>query len=594
MTIQPIKRIPYGIADYRRLREDHHYYVDKTRFIPLIEAAPYYLFCIRPRRFGKTLWLTLLDYYYDINAKDEFDALFGDTYIGQHPTPARNSYLTLTLNFANVDPDLNLLRHSFETYGAVMVENFMQRYQKFFSAAEFQAVAEAETIDQKLQRMFAYVALKRHKLYLFIDEYDNFANTILSKHGEQAYRELTHGAGFFRHFFNMLKGATTGRAGGLTRLFITGVSPLAMDDVSSGFNIGTSITLDARFNEMLGFTEEEVRAMLAYYQERGSFTLNMPESLTLMREWYNNYYFSAEAKNNVYNSDMVLYFVNAALNRTELPKDLIDQNIRIDYGKLRHLMNVDKRLNGNFSQLRSIIETGEVESNIVVSFPVERMLQRENFISLLVYFGLLTFAGEKGGLPRLRIPNLTVKDLLYGFIRDGFRDVDVFRVDPWRLSNFLSDMAYQGAWQPFFDFLAAEIKEQTSIRDYLNGEKVIQGFLLASLNVSHFFLTWPEHEMGGGFVDLYLEPFLARYPDMRFGYLIELKYIARSDYNAKKLKEKITEADTQFKKYANAGAPWARIRKVAAQVGLKCLVMVYNGWELVYREEWQANVNPAT
>ncbi|MEZ4865494.1 MAG: AAA family ATPase [Caldilineaceae bacterium] len=582
MTIQSLKRIPYGLADYRRMREDNAYYVDKTRFIPLIEAAPYYLFCIRPRRFGKTLWLTLLDYYYDVNEKENFDALFGDTFIGQHPTADRNTYLTLTFNFANIDPDLSRLRDSFEEYGAVMIENFMQRYQALFSAEERQTVATTDTTEQKLRRLFAYSAYKRYKLYLFIDEYDNFANTILTQHGEHAYRELTHGAGFFRYFFNLLKGATTGRTGGLTRLFITGVSPIVMDDVSSGFNIGTNITLDARFNEMIGFTEEEVRTMLTYYRGGGAFSLDLEATLVLMRTWYNNYHFSPETQPALYNSDMVLYYMNAALNRTELPKNLIDQNIRIDYTKLRHLMHVDKRLNGNFSQLQAIIETGEVSSNVVLSFPLERMLQRENFLSLLLYFGLLTFAGEQAGRPLLRIPNRTVKDLLYGFIRDGFQDVNVFRVDPWRLSNLLSDMAYLGEWHSFFDFLAAEIKQQTSIRDYLNGEKVIQGFLLSYLNVSHFFLTWPEHEMGGGFVDLYLEPFLARFPDMRFGYLIELKYIARSEYTANKLKEKIDEAKAQFKKYAND----ERIRHVAAQLPLKCLILIYNGWELVHRDEW--------
>lgn len=584
MITQPLKRIPYGIADYRRMREDNMYYVDKTRFIPLVEAAPYYLFCIRPRRFGKTLWLTLLDYYYDVNEKENFDTFFGDTYIGQHPTPTRNSYLTLTLNFANIEPEIATIRQSFEAYGAVMIENFMQRYAQFFSDEERQTIAGTETTAQKLQRMFAYVALKRLKLYLFIDEYDNFANTILVNHGEQAYRALTHGAGFFRYFFNLLKGATTGRAGGLTRLFITGVSPIVMDDVTSGFNIGTNVSQDARFNEMFGFSEEEVRSLLSYYQAAGVYVLNVEDSITVMRDWYDHYRFGKTATLPNYNSDMVLYFLENAINERTWPENLVDPNIRIDYGKLRHLMHVDKRLNGNFSQLQSILETGEVESNVVLSFPVERMVQRENFLSLLVYFGLLTFAGETRGLAQLRIPNLTVRDLLYGFIRDGFRDVDVFRLDPWRLSNLLSEMAYRGDWRPFFDHVAGAVKEQTSIRDYLNGEKVIQGFLLAYLNVTHFFLTWPEHEMGGGFVDLYLEPFLARYPDMQFGYLIELKYVARSEYNAEKLQEKIAEAETQFQKYAND----ERIAKVAQQLPLKCLILVYSGWELVYREEWRA------
>ncbi|MEZ4867600.1 MAG: AAA family ATPase [Caldilineaceae bacterium] len=581
MSNPPLKRIPYAIADYRRLREENGYYVDKTRFIPLIEAAPFYLFFIRPRRFGKTLWLTLLDYYYDINEKENFGTLFGDTYIGQHPTSNRNSYLTLTFNFAAIDPDPQMLRASFEDYGVAVTSNFLRRYAQFFTPAEQDEINKLTVTEHRLRRIFSYVAEKRLNLYLLIDEYDNFANTVLTTAGEQSYRELTHGSGFFRHFFTMLKSATTGRMGGLSRLFITGVSPIVMDDVTSGFNIGTNISLDGRFNELMGFTAAEVRRLLADYHVPDLLKLSMDETLALMQEWYNHYRFGATAEPTIFNSDMVLYFVNSVRNEQKVPAQLLDQNIRIDYGKLRHLMSVSKRLNGNFNLLRSVLENGETVSTVVPSFPLERLLQRENFISLLVYFGLLTFAGEQEGASLLKIPNRTVRDLLYSFIRDGFADVDIFRLDLWRLGRLLQGMAYRGEWQEFFDYLAAEIKAQTSVRDYLNAEKVIQGFLLAYVNVSHLFLTWSEREMGSGFVDLYLEPFLARYPDMQFGYLIELKYIARSDYNDAKRKEKIAEAETQFKKYAHD----ARIQQMASQVNLKYLILVYNGWELVYREE---------
>ena len=220
---------------------------------------------------------------------------------------------------------------------------------------------------------------------------------------------------------------------------------------------------------------------------------------------------------------------------------------------------------------------------MVSSFSLERLLHRENFISLLLYFGLLSFAGEWEGEPLLRIPNRTIKDLMYSNIRDGFRDVAVFRLDLWQLGNLLRGMAYRGEWQVVFDFLAAAIQQQTSVRDYLNGEKVIQGFLLAYLNVTHFFLTWSEKEMGGGFVDLYLEPFLARYPDMQSGYLIELKYIPRGEFSEARLQEKIAEAEGQLRKYADD----ERIAQVAGQVTLQKLVIIFKGWELVYREAWR-------
>ena len=262
-----------------------------------------------------------------------------------------------------------------------------------------------------------------------------------------------------------------------------------MDDVTSGFNIGSNMSLDASFNEMMGFTGEEVSDLLGYYHSAGVFTLDKGESLASMQEWYNNYRFSRTAVARLYHPEMALYFLGKVVDQRAWPDQLIDPNIRIDYGKLRHLMLVDRRLNGNFSLLQSLIQNGEIAGNVALSFPLERILQPENFISLLLYFGLLTFSGEQAGRPLLRIPNLAIRELLYGFIRDGFQEVSIFRVDPWRLTSLLSDMAYRGEWRPFFALLASEIEQQTSIRDYLNGEKVIQGFLLAYLNVSNFFLT---------------------------------------------------------------------------------------------------------
>ena len=581
MSKQAPKRIPYGISDFRRMQTDNAYYVDKTHFIPTIEAAPYYLFFIRPRRFGKSLWMSVLQHYYDVNTKDDFETLFGDTYIGQNPTAERNSYLVLSLNFAMVNPDQAYLHDSFETHGKILISGFLERYSRFFSEQEQQAVQAHSQMADQLQQILFYAGEKGLKVYLFIDEYDNFANTILSIQGQQAYHDLTHGDGFFRYFFNLLKGTTGGQFTGLARLFITGVSLITMDDVTSGFNIGDNVSTAPQFNEMVGFTDDEARAMVTHYHDAGALSLDVEAAMATMRRWYNNYRFAPNAQSQLFNSDMVLHFIKEAIREDAIPRHLIDQNIRIDYQKLRHLITVDKQLNGNFSQLRTIIETNEVVSQVSPGFPLKQLTARENFISLLYYFGLLTFAGEREGEPLLQIPNLTVKDLMYSYIRDGFDDVDVFRVDPWQLSTFVRGMAYRGEWQPFFEFLAAKIQEQTSIRDYLNGEKVIQGFLLAYLNVSHFFHIWSEKEMGGGFVDLYMEPFLARYPDMTYGYLIELKYIPRGEFSKKRLQTEITNAATQLRRYASD----VRIQKVANQTTLKKLALVYNGWELVHLSE---------
>ncbi len=580
--MQPVKRIPYGISDYQRMKADGMYYVDKTRYIPLIEAAPYYLFFIRPRRFGKSLLLSLLGAYYDVNAADEFEVLFGDTWIGRHPTPERNSYLVMSFNFAVVNPDPRRVQDSFEANGRAVVRDFLSRYRRFFDVHAQEAILALPTIEDMLRETFFYANRKGLRIYLLIDEYDNFANTILTTAGERAYHELTHEAGFFRYFFNLLKGATSGTMGAIGRMFITGVSPITMDDVTSGFNIGDNISLEPDFNALLGFTEEEVREVLSYYREReGLAGLAVDEALETMRTWYGRYRFATRATEYLFNTDMVWYFVKQALRQGGMPDTLLDQNVRTDYGKLRHLLTVDRRLNGNFGRLREIIESGETVGNVAVSFPLERLTSAENFVSLLYYMGLLTFDGIRDGLPVLRIPNLTIRELMYGFLRDGYYETNVFRVEPGRLAELLGQMAYRGEWRGFFDFLAEQVGKQTSVRDYLNGEKVIQGFLLAYLNVSTLFVPWSEREMGGGFADIYLEPSLARYPDIGYGYLIELKYLGRGEDKEARMPQLIAEAEAQVRRYLAD----ERIRAVAERVRLKGVVLVYHGWELVYCEE---------
>ncbi|MEM7539691.1 MAG: AAA family ATPase [Chloroflexota bacterium] len=581
MPNEPIKRIAYGTGDIHRMRVKNGYYVDKTHYIPLFEDASDYIFLIRPRRMGKTLWLTTLQRYYDINLADEFEWLFGHTYIGQNPTPEANSYLMVTLNFANVNPALNKIEDSFEQNGRNEVESFVRRYANFFDESQREKILAGANLTDCLQRIFDHADQNGLNVYLLIDEYDNFANNVLVTEGEAAYHSLTHGDGFFRFFFNLLKGATAGQISGLTRLFITGVSPVTMDDVTSGFNIGDNISLDLQFNELVGFTEEDVRQLCTYYHDVGKLSLDVDDCLDLMHLWYDNYRFSQSANTHVFNSDMVIYFIRQAIRNQEVPRYLIDDNVRIDYGKLRHLMSIDQKLNGNFSILRSIIETGEIASHIVPSFPLSRLLDRVNFISLLYYFGLLSFRDENGGFPRLQIPNLTIRHLMYGYIRDAYHDVNVFRVDVYTFSTYLERMASHGEWEPVFQFLSGEIQKQTAVRDYLSAEKVVQGFLLAYLNICDYFLIWSEKDMNSGFVDLYVEPFTARYPGAKYAYLIELEYITRSNFSKTELKKKIAEATKQLDQYAND----VRIQAVASKMPVKKIMLVYNGWELVHQAE---------
>ncbi len=568
------KKIPYGISSYKTIRQDNCYYVDKTRYIPQIEEAGNFLFLIRPRRFGKSSFLTVLESYYDIARKDEFDFLFSGTYIADHPTPEKNSLMILKFNFSQVSPDPDEVEESFHGHAETCFFFFGKKYREFLDDDYFEMMAEHRKAHQKLEFLLNYAGSKGLKVYVLIDEYDNFTNTILSTAGQEKYHDLTHGAGFFRFFFNILKGGGDQTDSGIGRLFITGVSPVTMDDVTSGFNIGQNISLYPEFNELLGFTEQDVAEVLEHYEISGA---DSDRITGLMKEWYNNYRFSCRAKNTMFNTDMILYFMIHFLRSRMPPDNMIDQNVRIDYGKLRHLIVLDRQLNGNFSRLEDILKTGEIASEIVESFPLEDVTAPGNFVSLLFYFGLLSHAGEG----RLRIPNRTVRKLMYGYLRQGYRDTDVFSPDFWRLGGLIRDMAYKGEWEPVFRFLADEVERQTSVRDYLEGEKVVQTFLLAYLNVTDYYVTRSEEEMGKGFADLWLEPFMSRYPDLGYAYLIELKYLARGEFSEKKMEKKMAEAREQLARYA--ADP-----RVAGRGGtrLKCLALVFSGWEMKAAEEY--------
>ncbi len=570
------KRIPYGISSYKTIRQDNCYYVDKTRYIQQIEETGKFLFLIRPRRFGKSSLLTVLESYYDIARKDEFDMLFGGTHVAAHPTPEKNSHLILKFNFSQVSPDPENVEESFNEHTDTCFFFFGEKYREVLDDAYFKMMEKKKSAHGKLEFLLRYVGSKGLKVYVLIDEYDNFTNTILTTTGQERYHELTHGAGFLRFFFNVLKGGGDQTDASLSRMFITGVSPVTMDDVTSGFNIGRNISLLPEFNELLGFTDQDLADLLDHYDISAADS----EGITaLMREWYDGYRFSERAETSMYNTDMVLYFMINFLTARMPPDNMIDQNVRTDYGKLRHLIVLDRRLNGNFSYLSEIMKTQRTGlAKIAEGFPVERLLKPSNFVSLLFYFGLLSHAGDG----ELCIPNRTVKMLMYEYLREGYEDTDVFSLDFWKFGGLIRDMAYKGEWEPVFRFLADEVEKQTSVRDYLGGEKVVQTFLLAYLNVTDYYLTRSEEEMGKGFADLWLEPFVSKYPDMRYAWLIELKYMKRSEFSEEKMKEQLAEARTQLAGYAAD----KRVVRGGGGTRLRCLSLVFSGWELKAADEY--------
>ena len=568
-----LPRIPYGRADFRGIRLDGSLYVDKTRFVRRLEDHNYVLF-IRPRRFGKTCWLSMLECYYDRNGREEFEAVFGGTDIGASPTASRSRYLVLRFNFSGMDAPPGIMEERFEECCDIDLRHTLRMNEDLFDAQATRDILTRSSINAKLRELFVVAGERRIPLYVLIDEYDNFANNVLARHGEAAYHSLTHDEGFYRSFFATLKAGTD--TGALERLFITGVSPVAMDDVTSGFNIGRHLSLDPQFNEMLGFTTDEVLEVLRTYHAAGAMAEHPEDALATMREWYNGYRFAVDAREDVYNTDMVLYYLAESIGSASPPRQLIDYNVRVDYGKLRHLLTVDGRLNGNFDLLRRAMADGDAACEVRNGFPLRELNNRDNFLSLLHYFGLLSIRPTApDDEPELTVPNQTAHHLLHGFLRDAYRDVGAFAVDLNDLERLMRRMAHFGEWHPALEFLAAAVRSQTSVRDYLAGEKMIQGFLAAHLGVTDHFLFSTEREFNKGFVDICLEPFIARHRTARHGYLIELKYVKREGGETK-LDTALAQAKRQLAEYL-ADERLVRQRPEVTYTGL---AVVFHGWEL--------------
>lgn len=570
-----IKKIPYGLTDYERITKENYYYVDKTHFIPVIEQAAPFFFLIRPRRFGKSLLLNVLTWYYDMNRKDRFNDVFEQRYIAQHPTPEQGRYMILSFNFSAINPDPEQVQASFHSHCTIRFIAFAQSYGHLFNPGFAEQLEQQPTADAKLSYLTTQAALLNLPIYLIIDEYDNFCNTMLARQGTSHYQTLTHSDGFFRFFFNKIKEAATGD-GPVKRMFITGVSPVTMDDVTSGFNIGSNQSADSRFNAIVGFTETEVRQMLAYYKEAGLIPDEIEKVLAHMKPWYNNYCFSEDSiGQSMYNSDMVLYYLNYYLPHGKSPAEMVDNNVRTDYNKLRHLIRLDKKLGLNFSVIQEIIEQGQTTGTIKTAFPAEALTELNSFKSLLFYFGMLSIEQIYRGKTVLSVPNLTVREQLYSYIVEAYQQAGLFRINFDKLGDLAINMAYEGEWRAVFEYMAAELQNQSAIREFIEGEAHVKGFLLAYLGMTTPFIIWPEYEAAKGYADFYFQPDLMRRPDIEYSYIAEIKYLKHTA-SQNEVEAVRKEASSQLQRYASD----PKVTSTTGNTKLRLITIVFRAWEL--------------
>ena len=579
---QPVKRkrIPYGMMNFIDVREDDCYYVDKTHYIPLIENANKYFFYIRPRRFGKSLTISMLHHYYNILEADKFEKWYGDLYIGKHPTPERNSYLIIYLNFAVVNAELNSYRQSLDAHCNTEFNFFCDVYAQYLPEGIKEEMNKKKGAVEQLDYLYKECVKTNQQIYLFIDEYDHFTNKILSEPScLEDYKSETHGTGYLRSFFDTVKAGTYST---IKRCFVTGVSPVTMDDLTSGFNIGTNYSLSPEFNEMTGFNEEEVRAMLDYYATTCQFHHSTNELIEAMKPWYDNYCFSEKSYGGttMYNSNMVLYFVdNYIRNGGEMPDKMVEENIRVDYNKLRMLIRKDKEFAHDASTIQTLVQQGYVTGELKTGFPAETVAEPDNFISLLFYFGMLTISGTKRGKTLLTIPNQVVREQLYSYLLDTYNEADL-RFDNWEKGKLASAMAYRGDWKAYFDYIAECLHRYSSQRDKQKGEAYVHGFTLAMTAQNRFYRPISEQENQEGYADIFMFPLLDIYKDMLHSYIIELKYAKGKDSD-EKVEQLRQEAITQANRYAASET----VQKAIGTTTLHKIIVVYQGMKMVVCEE---------
>ena len=575
-----MKLLPYGMMNFADIRLDNYYYVDKTSFIPVIEQSDRFFFFIRPRRFGKSLTLNMLQHYYDVRTRDKFDALFGDLYIGKHPTRDRNSYLVLYLNFSGISGELHNYRQGLDAHCNTSFDYFCDIYAEYLPKGIKEVLNEKAGAVEQLDYLYHQCELAGQQIYLFIDEYDHFTNAILSDaESIHRYTEETHKEGYLRAFFNRVKAGTYSS---IKRCFITGVSPVTMDDLTSGFNIGTNYSLTPKFNAMMGFTEDEVREMLTYYSTKAPFHHTVDELIELMKPWYDNYCFAQECYDQptLYNSNMVLYFVkNYIDNNGKAPRNMIESNIRIDYEKLRMLIRKDKEFAHDASIIQTLVSQGYITGELKDGFPAANIVDSDNFVSLLYYFGMLTVSGTFEGKTKLIIPNQVVREQLYTYLLNTYNEADL-SFSNHEKDELSSALAYRGAWQSYFDYIADCLKRYASQRDKQKGESFVHGFTLAMTAQNRFYRPISEADTQSGYVDIFLSPMLEIYPDMSHSYIIELKDARYKDPESR-VEELRAEAIAQTNRYADTD----RVKNAIGTTQLHKIVVVYKGMEMRVCEE---------
>ncbi len=458
-----MKKLPYGISNYEELIEDGYYYVDKTMYIEKLEnLAEKRILFLRPRKFGKTLFTSTLENYYDIQKEEKFEKLYGETYIGKNPTKLKNSYHILKFNFAEIDTtNEETTVKAFKKKTIASINLFVEKYKLDFYINQDD---EAENILDNLIKAFE-IQRQNEKIYVIVDEYDHFANELLGFNTNQ-FKNLVSKNGKVRKWYEILKEGTESV---VDRIFITGVAPITLDSLTSGFNISSDKTQDERFNEMMGFTEKELKELMKVQNIKKE---EQETLIPIMRENYDGYKFSLHGKEKIYNSNMCLYFLNSYTELGRIPEQLIDVNIASDYTKLGKMLDLCKG-----EERERVIEktvSGEgIVSEIRQKFNPAMEFTETDLVSMLYYLGYLTIEGDEVGYPKLKIPNNVMKEIYSDYFLKILREEINIDIND-NYTEIAREIALEGKISKIIEMLEKYLKNLSN-RDYIKmDEKYIK------------------------------------------------------------------------------------------------------------------------
>ena len=532
-----MKKLPYGISNFEELVKDGYYYVDKTKYIEKLENLPEKrIMVLRPRKFGKTLFTSVLENYYDLKKKDKFNKLFGETYIGKNPTKLKNGYHILKFNFSGINTqDEETTMKGFKENVTISIDTFVKNYKiDFYVNPEL-------TIEGLLNSLIEAFRIQKpeEKIYVIVDEYDHFANELLGFKPEQ-FKNLVSKNGQVRKWYEILKKGTETV---VDRIFITGVAPITLDSMTSGFNIIKDETQDRTFNEMMGFTNNELKILM---KEQEISEEKQKELLPIMKENYDGYKFSLKGKERIYNSNMCLYFLNEYVKYKEIPEKLVDVNIVSDYNKIGSMLRLCK----NENRLDIIEETvsGEgILTEITQKFNPEIAFGETEMVSMLYYLGYLTIDKELLGKAELKIPNKVMKEIYGDYFLKILDEETNLIIEEREYNEILQEVALEGKIDKAVGLLQKYLNNLSN-RDYQNfTEKYVKLIFYCIMMNLKIYNVKSEMEVQREYPDIVLIP-----KEKDKGYnaiMIEFKYLKKTEEN--KLEEKQKEARKQIEKYAN-------------------------------------------